>query len=172
MKEQAAGILARSRRALEICVQRCPNEGAKNRRTFMNSSQTPVAKTSILVALLVAFGSAGNIFFSVGMKRIGALHSWSLPALHWAFNAIFSNLWIWLGISSMLLFLASLMLVLSWADFSYVLPATASMYAVVPLLGHFVLGESVAGLRWVGVGLISLGVVLVGRTPPNTIRKD
>ncbi len=72
----------------------------------------------------------------------------------------------------MLLFLASLMLVLSWADFSYVLPATASMYAVVPLLGHFVLGESVAGLRWVGVGLISLGVVLVGRTPPNTIKKD
>ena len=37
----------------------------------------------------------------------------------------------------MLLFLGALMLVLSWADFSYVLPATAAMYAIVPLLGHF-----------------------------------
>ncbi len=138
----------------------------------MNSSQAPLVKTPILITLLVVFGSAGNIFFSVGMKRIGALHDWSLTALHSAFFAIFGDLWIWLGIFSMLLFLASLMLVLSWADFSYVLPATASMYAVVPLLGHFVLGESVAGLRWVGVGLISLGVALVGRTPPNTTKKD
>ncbi len=138
----------------------------------MNPSQTPIAKTSILIALLVVFGSAGNIFFSVGMKRIGALESWTPAALRSAFVAVFANLWIWLGIGSMLLFLASLMLVLSWADFSYVQPATASMYVVVPLLGHFVLGESVAGPRWVGVGLISLGVALVGSTPPNTTKKD
>ena len=48
-----------------------------------------------------------------------------MAALHSAFVAIFSSVWIWLGIVSMLLFLAALMLVLSWADFSYVLPATA-----------------------------------------------
>ena len=89
-----------------------------------------------------------------------------------AFTGIFSSVWIWLGIISMLLFLAALMLVLSWADFSYVLPATAAMYAVVPLLGHFVLGERVTGLRWIGVTLICLGVVFVGRTPPNTTQKD
>jgi drug/metabolite transporter (DMT)-like permease len=45
------------------------------------------------------------------------------------------------------------------------------MYAVIPLLGHFVLGESVTGLRWIGVALICLGVVFVGRTPPNTTKK-
>jgi len=125
----------------------------------------------MLVALLVVLNSAGNFFFGLGMKRIGALQGWSMAALHSAFVAIFSSLWIWLGIVSMLLFLAALMLVLSWADFSYVLPATASMYAVVPLLGHFVLGESVTGLRWTGVALICLGVVFVGRTPPNTTKK-
>jgi drug/metabolite transporter (DMT)-like permease len=62
------------------------------------------------------------------------------------------------------------MMVLSWADFSYVLPATASMYAVVPLLGHFVLGERVTGLRWMGVALICLGVAFVARTPPSTTK--
>ena len=137
----------------------------------MTPPKTPTLKTSILVALLVVLSSAGNLFFSIGMKRIGALQGWSMATLHSAFVAIFSSVWIWLGIVSMLLFLAALMLVLSWADFSYVLPATASMYAVVPLIGHFVLGESVTGLRWIGVGLICLGVVFVGRTPPNTTKK-
>ena len=137
----------------------------------MTPPKTHTLKTSILVGLLVALSSAGNLFFSIGMKRIGALQGWSMAALHSAFVAIFTSAWIWLGIVSMLLFLAALMLVLSWADFSYVLPATASMYAVIPLLGHFVLGESVTGLRWVGVALICLGVVFIGRTPPNTTKK-
>ena len=107
----------------------------------MTSPNTHNLKTSVLVALLIVLNSAGNFFFGLGMKRIGALQGWSMAALHSAFVAVFSSVWIWLGIVSMLLFLAALMLVLSWADFSYVLPATAAMYAVVPLLGHFVLGE-------------------------------
>ena len=138
----------------------------------MTSPQTPTLKTSILVALLIVLNSAGNFFFGIGMKRIGALQGWSMAAVHSAFVAIFSSIWIWLGIVSMLLFMAALMLVLSWADFTYVLPATASMYAVVPLLGHFVLGERVTGLRWMGVALICLGVMFVGRTPPSTTKKS
>ncbi len=138
----------------------------------MKSTPAHTLKTSILVALLIILNSAGNFFFGLGMKRIGALQGWSRAALHSAFVGIFSSVWIWLGIVSMLLFLGALMLVLSWADFSYVLPATAAMYAVVPLLGHFVLGEKVTGLRWIGVTLICLGVALVGGTPPNTTKKD
>ena len=138
----------------------------------MTTSRTSSLKTYILVGLLVLLSSAGNLFFSIGMKRIGALHGWGWAALHSAFVAIFTSVWVWLGIVSMLLFLASLMLVLSWADFTYVLPATAAMYAVTPLLGHFALGEDVTGLRWVGVALICTGVVFVGRTPPNTTKKD
>jgi len=137
----------------------------------MTPPKTRTLKTSILVAVLIVLNSAGNFFFGLGMERIGALHGWSMAALRSAFVAVFSSVWIWLGIVSMLLFLAALMMVLSWADFSYVLPATASMYAVVPLLGHFVLGERVTGLRWMGVALICLGVAFVARTPPSTTKK-
>lgn len=137
----------------------------------MTSPKTRTLKTSILVALLVVLNSSGNFFFGLGMKRIGAVQAGSRAALHSAFVAVFSSVWIWFGIVSMLLFLLALMLVLSWADFTYILPATASMYAVVPLLGHFVLGESVTGLRWIGVALICVGVMLVGRTPPSTTKK-
>jgi drug/metabolite transporter (DMT)-like permease len=106
------------------------------------------------------------------MKRIGPIPRWSLAALRPVFVEVFTSPWIWLGIVIMLLFLVALMLVLSWADFSYVLPATASTYILIPLLGHFLLGETVTPLRWLGVAVICLGVLLVGRTPANTTRKD
>ncbi len=137
----------------------------------MKSPKTHLLKTSSTVAILVVLNSAGNFFFGLGMKHIGALPAWSRAALHSAFVAVFSSVWIWLGIVSMLLYMLALMLVLTWADFTYVLPATASMYAVVALLGHFVLGERVTGLRWMGVALICTGVMFVGRTPPSTTKQ-
>jgi drug/metabolite transporter (DMT)-like permease len=137
----------------------------------MNSSKSHTFKTAVMVVLLILLNSAGNFFFGLGMKRIGEVHGLSMAVLRSVFVAVFSSPWIWLGIISMLLFLGALMLVLSWADFSYVLPATAVMYAVVPLLGHFVLGESVTALRWTGVALICAGVLFVARTSPSTTEK-
>lgn len=137
----------------------------------MKSSESHSLRTSVMVVLLVILNSAGNFFFGLGMQRIGAVPALSMAVLRSVFVAVFSSVWIWLGIVSMLLFLGALMLVLSWADFSYVLPATATMYAVVPLLGHFVLGESVTALRWAGVALICAGVLFVAKTPPSTTEK-
>ena len=68
----------------------------------------------------------------------------------------------------MLVFLVAYLLVLSWADYSYVLPASATGYVVVPLLGYAVLHEVVTPVRWTGAVLICLGVALVGRTPRRT----
>lgn len=138
----------------------------------MKLSDPHRAKTSVMVVLLIVLNSAGNFFFGLGMKRIGEIHGLSLAVLRTVFVAVFSSGWIWLGIVSMLLFLGALMLVLSWADFSYVLPATAAMYAIVPLLGHFVLRENVTALRWTGVALICSGVLFVARTPPSTTEKS
>jgi uncharacterized membrane protein len=137
----------------------------------MTFPPTPKVKTSILVALLMVFGSAGNVCFSAGMKQIGALDFGSIAVLHAAFTKIFFNFWIWTGIVSMLLYFAALMLVLSWADFSYVLPASAGMYVIIPLLGHFLLNETVTGVHWLGIGLIFVGVMLVSRTPASTTHR-
>ena len=48
----------------------------------------------------------------------------------------FSNGWVWLGIGSLLLFLVSFMVVLSWADYGFVVPASAASYAVAPLMSR------------------------------------
>jgi drug/metabolite transporter (DMT)-like permease len=65
-------------------------------------------------------------------------------------------------------FFVAYMLVLSWADYSYVQPASAMAYAVVALLGHYLLREVVTPIRWIGVIVICLGVLIVGHTPPST----
>jgi drug/metabolite transporter (DMT)-like permease len=75
---------------------------------------------------------------------------------------------IWLGIGSLISFFVAYMLVLSWADYSYVQPASSVAYAVVALLAHYMLREVVSPLRWLGVLIICLGVVVVGHTPPRT----
>lgn len=56
----------------------------------------------------------------------------------------------------------------SWADLSFVVPCMASSYIVSTVLAQFILGENVLALRWCGVLLICLGVLLVARTPVAT----
>jgi drug/metabolite transporter (DMT)-like permease len=58
--------------------------------------------------------------------------------------------------------------VLSWADFSFVQPATSIGYGMVAILGYFALGESISPTRWIGVMVICLGVLMIGQTPPRT----
>lgn len=134
----------------------------------MPAAHTLRTKTYVLIALMVCFGSTGDVLLGKGMKETGALDGWSPGQLAHFFLHAIMNPTVWLGISSLLLFFLSYMIVLSWADFSYVLPASAAGYAVVPLLGHLFLGEFVSPLRWSGVAFICLGVALVGNTPPNT----
>ena len=76
---------------------------------------------------------------------------------------------IWLGVASLLTFFLANVLVLSWADYSYVQPASSVGYGVVALLGYFMLGEPVSPLRWLGIAIICLGVLVVGQTNPRSL---
>jgi len=122
-----------------------------------------------LLALTVALNSAGNVLLGAGMKRAGSLDAWTVGGALRFFLRALSSGDVWLGIGLLLLFFVAYLLVLSRADYSYVSPASAAGYAVVALLGYAVLGEEVAPVRWLGIGLICAGVVLVGRTAPSTV---
>jgi drug/metabolite transporter (DMT)-like permease len=129
-------------------------------------------KTYVFLVLIVLFSSSGNIFLSEGMKQIGAVRVRSAMDLISLLLGIFSNGWIWMGIAALLLFLGCFMVVLSWADYSFISPASASAYIVVPLVGHFLLGEKVPPSHWAGILTIGVGVGLVRHTAPSTTRKE
>ena len=76
-----------------------------------------------------------------------------------------------LGVLLLILWLASRMAMLSWADLSYVLPVTSLQYVLVVIAGRVLLDERVSVYRWIGIASITAGVALVsGATVPQTAR--
>jgi drug/metabolite transporter (DMT)-like permease len=132
------------------------------------SRKTLHLKTFFLIAVMVIANPLGNALLGKGMKQAGSLAFWPpATALHTALH-IFSTGTIWLGVASLLTFFLANILVLSWADYSYVQPATSMAYGVAALLGYFMLGEHVSPLRWLGIAVICLGVLVVGLTNPRS----
>jgi len=125
-------------------------------------------KTIPLILLSVLLGPLGNVLLGKGMKGLSSAHSNRLlDFLPLIYHALFSPV-LWLGIACLLGFFLVHMLLLTWADYSYVQPATALSYASVAILSYLLLGEVVSPLRWSGIALICFGVIVVGRTHPNT----
>lgn len=134
----------------------------------ISSTRTLKAKTYVLLFLMMALGSVGNTILDKGMKSLGPIDFSSRSAIWQGAFHTFTSGTIWLGICCMLLFMVCHMLVLSWADYSFVMLFSAITYALVPLLGYLWLGEYVPIARRLGIVLIVLGVFLVSRTPPRT----
>ena len=117
---------------------------------------------------MVIAGPIGNLLIAKGMRQVGEVRLWPPSQLLSVFVRVFGSLTIWVGIASLITFVVAYMLALSLADYSFVQPAAALGYGVVSLLGVFVLHESVSPLRWVGIGVICLGVTFIRNTPPRT----
>jgi uncharacterized membrane protein len=124
-------------------------------------------KTLVMVLAMVVCANVGDLMLKRGMSQIGAVQI-SPAGISHAFRLTVANGTIWLGILFLSGFMLSYMTVLSWADYSYVMPAGAFGYAVLTFLAVFILHESVSSRRWVGVVLICIGVLLVGQTKPRT----
>jgi uncharacterized membrane protein len=137
----------------------------------MTSSEGLHVKTYILLLIMVTFGPLGDVFLGKGMKGVGAVEALRPSDIVHLFARAFTSGTVWLGIALLLAFFIAYTLVLSWADFSFVQPASSFAYAIVALLGHFLLGEVVSTTRWIGIAIICLGVLIVGHTPPRTTER-
>jgi drug/metabolite transporter (DMT)-like permease len=138
----------------------------------VTSTRSLQLKTYAMLVPVSLFAPAGNVLLGKGMRQVGGPHRYSPAAVIAFFRDAFTSPWIWLGIACLLIFLVSYMIVLSWADYSFVMPVSAITYGVAALMGHWLLGEVVTPQRWLGVGLICFGVVLVTRTPSSSKVQD
>lgn len=129
-------------------------------------------KTYIFILFIAFFAPLGNVLLSKGMQGIGSARDWQARQLFQILIRILSSGYIWLGIACLLAFFVAYMLVLTWADYSYVQPASSFSYAVVAVLGLLLLGEKVNLLRWSGIAVICIGVFIVGHTHPRTTEKS
>jgi uncharacterized membrane protein len=124
-------------------------------------------KTLVMILVMVVCANVGDLMLKRGMTQIGAV-ALSPAGLEQAFRLTVANGTIWIGILFLIGFTISYMTVMSWADYSYVMPAGAFGYALLTLLAVVFLHERVSPRRWIGVVLICIGVLLVSQTKPRT----
>jgi len=118
----------------------------------------------MILGLVSICAPLGDSFLARGMTHlppISLAHPGALVA------AVFTP-WIAFGIALLIGFFASYLTALSWADLTFVLPATALGNIVVALLSKFWLHETISLARWTGIVLITLGVGFVAQGPART----
>ena len=118
----------------------------------------------LVLLSVVLFSSAGDVMLSRGMKQFGEIHLANLGSV---FSAL-GNFWVLLGVFFLFIFFASYLTSLSWADLTFVLPATAFSYVVMALLARTLLHEHISVQRWCGIILIVAGVGFVAGGPSHT----
>jgi drug/metabolite transporter (DMT)-like permease len=119
----------------------------------------------VLLALIVLGSTFGDVYLAKGMKQIGemSVHRWR-ELLFAPFNP-----WVALGIVLLMIFYISYLASLSWADLSYIMPATTFGYVLTALMAHFMLHEHVSLTRWIGIIMISFGVGFITGGPSLTV---
>jgi drug/metabolite transporter (DMT)-like permease len=118
---------------------------------------------AILGAIMLS-AAFGDTFLSVGMKQMGPVSVHHLSSLLAALRIP----WVVAGIVLLIAFFASYLTALSWADLTFVLPATSFGYVIIALLSAFWLHESISPARWTGIFLIAAGVGFVTQGPSYT----
>ena len=122
----------------------------------------------LVLAGITLFSTAGDSLLARGMKDLGGV------SLHHLSSLLFAVLHptVTAGILLLLAFFTCYMSALSWADLTYVLPATSLSYVFVALTGRIVLHENISPTRWLGIILITAGVGFVAAGPSFTPARE
>jgi drug/metabolite transporter (DMT)-like permease len=115
----------------------------------------------LLVAIIVAATSAGEVLQAAGMRKHGEVHDFRPGALGRVAYAIARNSLIVLSVAMMAVSFFAFMALVSVADLSFSVPATAVSYVVETVLAKTILKENIGVTRWAGALLVSSGVALL-----------
>jgi drug/metabolite transporter (DMT)-like permease len=119
----------------------------------------------VIVAMTIAAGSAayGQILVRRGMLQVGSLENYApWPLLTYFWHAL-CNPYVIGGTILNAVFYFLFLAALSWMGVTVVLPMTAIEYGFAALLAVTILKESVPPVRWVGIALVVIGVLLIAR---------
>lgn len=133
--------------------------------TTVGYTPHPALKNAVFVLLVVVGTTIGNLLLAAGTNHVPSLMSVSFPVF---LGAAFFNSSLLAGTLLVAIAMIAQLYLYMWADLSYVLPVTATSYIMTVILSEFVLRENVSVSQWVGVSLISLGVLFVAPTPSDT----
>jgi drug/metabolite transporter (DMT)-like permease len=115
----------------------------------------------LLVFLMVASTTIGEVLQAAGMRRHGEIHDFRPTAVGRALSLMARNRFVIGSIAAMAVSFFSFMKLLSMTDLSFAVPVSAITYVMETVLAKYILKERVNGLRWAGATLVVFGVALV-----------
>ena len=115
----------------------------------------------MLVALMVATTTAGEVLQAAGMRRHGEIHDFRPGAIGHALAVLARNRFVIGSAVAMGVSFFAFMKLLSMTDLSFAVPVSAVTYVMETVLAKYLLKERVNGLRWAGAVLVICGVTLV-----------
>ena len=127
--------------------------------------------SKVLIAMTIATAAAavGQIFVRQGMQQVGSLEAYAPVALMGYLGQALSNPYVVIGTALNAVFYFMFLASLSWADVTVVLPMTALEFGMAAILAVMILHEAVPTLRWAGIVLVILGVLLITLAGHETV---
>jgi multidrug transporter EmrE-like cation transporter len=114
----------------------------------------------ILMIFVIALNVCGHVFLKVGMNQVGQVGA--RPLLQFALSALF-NPYVLLGLTGYVTSVAGYIVVLSRTQLSVAYPILMSSgYALVVLVSFLWLKEPFSAIKWFGIFMILLGVLIIG----------
>lgn len=120
----------------------------------------------LLILVTVFVSSAGDILCAKGMSEAGELNQFAVSALVRSVRFIITRKFVVLGGTCYAVAFFSLMGLLSVAQLSVAVPATALSFVVDTLGARFLLHEHIPWKRWIGVLCVTAGVILAVQPTP------
>lgn len=126
-------------------------------------------KTIVVMVAANLASALGDSFMSAGMKQVGDV---SAMGQAWKLLTMFGNRSVLLSIACAVIYFFLYSSALSWADLSYAQPMNALTFVFAALIARFALHEHISGRRWLGIGVIVVGLLMLTwdqrpETPPS-----
>jgi len=115
----------------------------------------------LLIGIIVAATTVGEVLSAMGMRRHGEIRDFRPGALGRAAALLARNRFVLGSVAAMAVSFFAYMGLLTVSELSFAVPATAVTYVLETVLAKYVLKERVNWLRWAGASLVICGVALV-----------
>lgn len=126
-------------------------------------------KTYVVLTIAILAHATGNVILSKGMKSMYPASKFVDGNVLVFLSQVVRSPTILLGTMFLILFFVLFVAALSWEDLSFVMPFISIEIVLNLVFADYFLNEPVTSMRWLGAGLIAIGVVFLGRTRKNGI---
>jgi bacterial/archaeal transporter family protein len=117
--------------------------------------------TWVWLAVSVISGTVGDLLSAKGMAVHGEIQDFGPRGIAQVLRYIATHRLVVAGVAINAVSFFSFLALLSVADLTFAVPATALSYILKTVLAGRFLGESVLGQRWAGAVLVIVGIVLI-----------